>query len=157
VRGLGARSWLTADALVAIARLGVARLRWHVAPADRPEAVAHAAALDAPGRPEIEVVDAGAPVNLLEVAGPPAAPSSPTLEAALEALTSGSWRATSAGRLLSELLGELVGASSPGPVLAPDTGASVVVLKPVGEGALDAARLQIESVLLDGRAPGGGE
>jgi hypothetical protein len=157
VRGLGARSWLTADALVAIARLGVARLRWHVGPADRPEAVAHAAALDAPGRPEIEVVDAGAPVNLLEVAGPPAAPSSPTLEAALEALTSGSWRATSAGRLLSELLGELVGASSPGPVLAPDTGASVVVLKPVGEGALDAARLQIESVLLDGRAPGGGE
>jgi hypothetical protein len=157
VRGIGARSWLTTDALVSIGQLGVARLRWHVAPVDRPDAVAHAGGLEAPGRPEIEVAEAGAPPDLLEVAGPPAAPSASTLEAALEALTSGSWRARAAGRPLSALLGELAGGSSPGPIVAPDTRASLVILKPRDEGALDAARLEIESVLLDGRAPGGGD
>ncbi len=156
VRGIGARSWLVADALVTLGRLGVARLRWHVAPVDRPEAVAHAGGLDAPGRPEIAVVEAGAPPDLLEVAGPPAWPSAPTLEAALEAITSGSWRAKTAGRPLSDLLGELAGASSPGPIVGPDTRASLVILRPREEGTLDAVRLEIESVLLDGRAPGGG-
>jgi hypothetical protein len=157
VRGIGARSWLVPDALVAIGRLGVARLRWHVAPVDRPAAVAHASGLEAPGRPEVEVVEAGAPADLLEVARPPATVSAPTVEAALEALTSGSWRAKAAGRSLSDLLGGLAGASTPGPIVAPDTRASLVVLKPQGESALDAARLEIESVLLDGRAPGGGD
>ncbi len=157
VHGLGARSWLTADALVAIGRLGVARLRWHVAPVDRPEAVAHADGLDAPGRPELEVVEAGAPADLLEVAGRPVLSPAPTLEAALEALTSGSWRAKAAGRALSDLMSDLAGASSPGPIVAPDTRASLVILKPLDQGALEAARLEIESVLLDGRAPGGGD
>ncbi len=154
VHGLGARSWLTAEALVAIGRLGVARLRWQVAPVDRPEAVAHAGGLDAPGRPQVEVVEAGAPVDLLEVAGPPAAPSASTLEVGLDALTSGSWRVRAAGRPLWGLLGDLAGSSSSGPIVAPDARASLVILKPVAEGALDAARLEIDSVLLDGRAPG---
>ena len=110
VRGLGARSWLTAEALVAAGRLGVARLRWHVAPADRPEALAHAGRLAAPGRPPLEVVDADAPASLLEIASPPGAPSSPAVESALDALTRGSWRARAAGRPLGALLGELAGA-----------------------------------------------
>ncbi len=158
VRGLGARSWLTPEALVAIGRLGVARLRWHVAPLERPEAVAHAGGLDAPGRSAIEVVDAGAPGDLLEVAAPPGPPSASTLEAALDALTSASWRGKAAGRSLAGLLGDLAGeASSPGPIVAPDTRASLVVLRPREEGALDAGRLEIEAVLLDGRAPGGAD
>jgi hypothetical protein len=155
VHGLGARSWLTAEALVAMGRLGVARLRWHVAPADRPEAVAHAGAVNAASRPEIEVVEAGAPADLLEVAAPPAPPSGTALEAALDALTGGSWRAKAASRPLSELLGELAGqAASAAPIIAPDARASLVTLKPREEGALDLGRLEIEAVLLDGRAPG---
>jgi hypothetical protein len=158
VRGLGARSWLTPDVLVAIGRLGVARLRWHIAPLERKEAVAHAGGPEAPGRPEIEVVDADAPAGLLEVPAPPGPPSAATLEAALDALTAGSWRARAAFRPLADLLAELAGeAPSPGPLVAPDTRASLVVLRPVEEGALDAARVEIEAVLLDGRAPGEGE
>jgi hypothetical protein len=157
VRGLGARSWLTAETLVAAARLGVARLAWHVAPAERPEALAHAAGLERPGRPSIEVVDAGAPAGLLELAAPPGAPSSPALESALDALTRGSWRARAAGRPLGALLAELAGAG-PGvasPLVAVDARASLVVLRPREDGALDAARLDLEAVFIDGREPGG--
>jgi len=89
VRALAARSWLTAETLAAAGRLGVARLRWHVAPADRPEALEHAERLTAPGRPALEVVDAGAPASLLEIASPPGVPSSPAVESALDALTRG--------------------------------------------------------------------
>jgi len=156
VRGPGARSWLTPEALVAIGRLGVARLRWQVAPVDRPEALAHAGQVNAPGRPEIEVVDAGAAVDLLEVAAAPGPRPASALEASLDALTGGSWKARAAGRPLAELLGTLAGdPARTAPIIAPDTRASLVVLRPREEGALDAARLEIESVFLDGRAPGG--
>jgi hypothetical protein len=157
VRGLDARSWLTAEALVAAARLGVARLAWHVAPADRPEALAHAASLARPGRPAIDVVDAGAPASLLEITAPLGPPSSPALESALDALTRGSWRARSAGRPLRELLGDLAGAGSAAaaPLVAPDARASLVVLRPREDGAFDPARLDLEAVFVDGREPGG--
>lgn len=155
VRGLAARSWLTAETLVAWGRLGVARLAWHVLPTERPEALAHAAGLDRTGRPSIDVVDAGAPPHLLEVAAPPVPPSSPALEAALDALTRAAWRARSGGRPLGELLGELAGASPAAPPLvALDARASLVVLRPREEGALDAARLDLERVFVDGREPG---
>ena len=155
VRGLAARSWLTAETLVAAGRLGVARLAWHVLPTERPEALAHAAGLDRTGRPSIDVVDAGAPPHLLEVAAPPVPPSSPALEAALDALTRAAWRARSGGRPLGELLGELAGASPAAPPLvALDARASLVVLRPREEGALDAARLDLERVFVDGREPG---
>jgi len=158
VRGLASRSWLTPDGLVAIGRLGVARVRWHVAPVERKEAVAHTGGLEAPGRPEVEVVDAEAPADLLEVPAPPALPSSSTLDAALDALTRGSWRGRGAGRSLADLLADLAGEPpGAGPLVAPDTRASLVVLRPREEGALDAGRLEIEAVLLDGRAPGGGQ
>jgi hypothetical protein len=156
-RGLAARSWLTAETLAAAGRVGVARLRWHVAPADRPEALEHAESLAAPGRPALEVVDAGAPASLLEVASAPAAPSSASVESALDALTGGTWRSRAAGRSLGELLGDLAGAGAPsgGPLVAPDTRASLVVLRPREEGVLDAGRLDLEAVFIDGREPGG--
>jgi len=155
LRGLGARAWLDGAALDAIGRLGVAQLRWHVAPADRPAALGHASPLAAPGRPPIEVVDADARAHFLEIAGPPAAPASPTLEAALDALTGSAWRAKAAGRPLAALLPDLAGWRPPDPVLAPDTRASVLVLRPREEGALDAGRLDLERVLVDGREPAG--
>jgi hypothetical protein len=155
VPGLAARSWLTAEALVAAGRLGVARLAWHVAPAERPEALLHAAGLGQPGRPSIDVVDAGAPSHLLEIAAPPGPPSSPALESALDALTQGAWRARSGGRPLGEILGALAGAGAgASPLVALDARASLVVLRPREEAALDGARLDLEMVFVDGREPG---
>jgi hypothetical protein len=156
VRGRDARSWLSAEALVAVGRLGVARLRWHVAPVDRPEALAHAARLAAPGRPLIEVVDADLPASLLEIASSPEDPASRSLESALDALTSRSWRSRAKGRPLGALLGELAGADPAveEPVVIPDARASLVVLRPREEGALDAGRLDLEAVFVDGREPG---
>ncbi len=156
VRGLDARSWLTAETLAAVGRLGVARLRWHVVPVERPEALAQALRLEAPGRPAIEVVDADAPACLLEVASPPETPSSAAVESALDTLTRRTWRARAGERPLAVLLGELAGAGSTvgEPLVAPDTRASLVVLRPREEGALDAGRLDLESVLIDGREPG---
>jgi hypothetical protein len=156
VRGLGVRSWLTREVLVAMGRLGVARLRWHVAPVERPEALAHAGPLAAPGSPSVEVMDLEAPASLLEVPSPPGAPASPAVASALDALTHGSWRERAAGRSLAALLGDLAGegSSDSGPLVAPDTRASLVVLRSREEGALDAGRLELEAVFVDGREPG---
>jgi hypothetical protein len=157
VRGLGARSWLTREALAAAGRLGVAQLRWHVAPADRPRALAHAIPLAAPGKPSIEVVDADAPASLLEIGSPPAPPASPLLDDALDALTRRSWRKRAAGRPLAALLGDLAGEGpsvSP-PLVAPDARASLVILRPLEGGALDAGRLELEAVFIDGRGAEG--
>jgi hypothetical protein len=156
VRGKDARSWLAAEALVAAGRLGVARLAWQVAPAERPEALAHAVAVAGPGRPSIDVVDENAPARFLDLAAPPGSPASPTLESALDALTRGSWRARAAGRPLGELLGELAGgvAADAAPLVAPEAPASLLVLRPREDAALDAARLELEAVFIDGREPG---
>jgi len=157
VQGLDARSWLTPETLAAAGRLGVARLRWHVAPADRPEALQHAERLAAPGGPPLEVVDAATPASLLQVASPPAVPSSPAVASALDALTRGTWRSRAAGRSLGELLGDLAGAATlaGGPLVAPDTRASLVVLRPRADVALDASSVDLEAVFIDGREPGG--
>jgi hypothetical protein len=156
VRGLDARSWLGAEALDAVGRLGVARLRWHVAPADRPEALALASRLSAPGRPAIEVAEADAPVRRLEIASLPERPPSSSLESVLDALTRRSWRTWAAGRPLGALLGDLAGAgpAAGDPLVAPEARASLVLLRPREEGALDAGRLDVEAVFIDGRAPG---
>jgi hypothetical protein len=153
VRGLGARAWLDPESLLAIGRLGVSRVAWSVAPAERPQAMAHAVLLATPGRPAIEVVDSDETAPLLEIGAEPGPPSSPTLGSALDALTGGAWRARAAGRPLGALLSELAGA---GPTLvAPDTRASLLVLRP-REDALDADRLDLEAVFLDGREPAAG-
>jgi hypothetical protein len=155
-RGLGARSWLTQDVLVAMGRLGLARLRWHVAPVERPGALAHAGPLAAPGSPSVEVVDLDAAASLLEIPSAPGTPASPSVESALDALTHGSWREKAAGRPLAALLGDLAGEGSgdSGPLVAPDTRASLVILRPREEGALDPGRLEVEAVFVDGREPG---
>jgi hypothetical protein len=157
IRGLAACSWLTPEALVAVGRLGVARLRWHVAPAERPEALTLAGRLAAPGRPSLEVVEPGAPASLLEIGSPPDRPPSPSVESVLDALTRRSWRSQAAGRPLHVLLGELAGAGPDvsGPVIVPDARASLVVLRPRDDGALDTGRLDLEAVFIDGREPGG--
>jgi hypothetical protein len=103
-------------------------------------------------------VEAGTPADLLELAAPPGTPTASTLEAALDALTGASWRAKAGGRPVAAMLGDLAGEpTSTAPILALDTRASLLVLRPREEGALDAGRLEIEAVLLDGRAPGGGD
>ena len=89
---------------------------------------------------------------------PPGPPSSPALESALDALTRRRRGASAPrGRPLGELSGELAG-DEPGRRLRswPWTPrASLVVLRPREEGALDAARLDLEAVFVDGREPGG--
>jgi hypothetical protein len=153
VRGAGARSWLSAAALDAVSRLGVARLRWHVAPAERSAALALAERLAAPGRSAIEVADLDAPAYALAIPGPPSAVASPpTVASALAALTHGAWRGTEAPTPLAESLASLTGqAKGAAPALRPEQPASLLVLRPRDADRLDASALEIEAVLLDGR------
>ncbi len=157
VRGIEARSWLSAEALDSVSRLGVARVRWHVAGSDREAAVATAARLAAPGRAVLEVADAGAPAHAIEIPGPPPAAVSPvTLASALEALTCGAWREPPGPWPLAERLAGLTGAgATAGPVLRPDARASLLVLRPRDGPSLDPGSLEIEAVFLDGREVAG--
>lgn len=160
VRGLATRGWLTPEALPALARLGVTRLRWHVAPRERAKAQEAAQALGGPGRPAIELVGAEAPGCLLEIPGRPAAPASTSLEAALDALTGRGWRTRAGTRGLSLLLGELAGlpaGASVAPALAPGAAASFLLLRPRAAGALEPAALDVEAVFVDGRPARGVE
>jgi hypothetical protein len=152
VRGLSARAWLSPAALDDISRLGVARVRWHVDAAERAEARGLAEALAAPGRAAIEVVDRSSGERALVVAGPPPRAAAPvTLRAALTSLTGGAWRGADP---LASVLPALVGAEPGGlPPLRPDAAASLLVLRPLGDG-LDAGSLVIESVYVDGRGAG---
>src|SRR4029453_15997360 len=87
VRGIDARSWLKAESLDAISRLGVVSIRWHVAGSDREEALRVVDGLAAPARTAIEVADLRDTVRAIEIRSPPVAPPSPlTLAAALGAL-----------------------------------------------------------------------
>ena len=169
VRGSAAGAWLDAKALDAMARLGVGRVRWHVAPAARPRAEAASSRLAAAGRPAIEVVDAALPVCPLLAAGAPHAATGTCLADALDALTSRRWpgrgRAVAAGRLLRDLAcaaGDAgsrdAGAAAPSPpavpLIVPEAPASLLVLRPRAQGStLDPAALEVERVFVDGREP----
>jgi len=157
VRGLAASSWLSAETLVAVSRLGVARVRWHVAAADREAARQAAERLAAPGRAAIEIPEAGAPEHAIVIPGPLPDVSEPvSLTSALLALTGGAWREPPGVPSLTERLGALVGAGpGAGPLLRPDARASLVILRPLGGSGLDPESLVIESVFLDGREVGG--
>ena len=157
VRGLDARSWLTPEALAAVGRLGVARLRWHVAPADRPEAMAHAGRLTAPGRPSLEVVDADAPASLLEIASAARGAVVPRVESALDALSRGR-----GGPGPPAGLWPCSSASWPGPTRAPPARSWPRTRAPRSSScararsvALDASSVDLEAVFIDGREPGG--
>jgi hypothetical protein len=158
IRGKGASAWLTAGALDAISRLGVARVRWHVGASDREAAEQAAARLRAPGRARLEVVDAATPELALVIPRLPTAPRPPvSLEAALLALTGGSWRKAGGSVTLPGSLSALVGtAPDAAPPLRPDAEASLVVLQAREAGQLDTASLAIEAVVVDGRSAGGG-
>ena len=158
VRGLPASSWLSAEALDAMSRLGVARVRWHVAAADRDAARQASERLAAPGRAAIEIPEAGTPEHAIVIPGPPPAVSEPvSLATALLALTGGMWREAPGAAPLGERLGALVGAGpGAGPLLRPDAPASLLVLRPLAGGGLEAGSLAIEAVFLDGREVGGG-
>ncbi len=158
VQGLGASSWLSADVLDAVSRLGVARVRWHVAAADREVARQAAARLQAPGRALVEVAESGAAEHALVIPGPPPSVSDPvSLASALAALTGGAWREPAGAGPLSERLGALTGATAGGgPPLRPEGRASLLVLRAPGGGGLDAGSLLLESVYLDGREVGAG-
>ena len=159
VRGLAARAWLDAGSLARIARAGVARVLWHVAPVERAEAMALAARLAGPGLPVVEPVEAARASCLLEIVARPAAAASASLAAQLDALAGRRWRERAGTRLLPGLIAELTAASAggvPPPLLAPDARASLVVLRPLTAAALDADRLELEAVFVDGRAPAEG-
>jgi hypothetical protein len=142
VRGIEARAWLTPDALDALGRLGVATLRWHVAPASAPEAAAHAAATAAPGRPALVVLGSDEPAVLLVLAHAPATPRGPRLTDALDALATG-WRDRLGTAPLLAALSER---------LAVDGPAHLLQLRPGPGGMESAAEARLERVWIDGRS-----
>jgi Zinc carboxypeptidase len=157
IRGIGARAWLDGDVLDALARLGVARLRWRVEPADRRAAAARARSLETPGRPAMEVADLESDPRFLEIPGPPESPGSLRLDAVLDALTGGAWRKRAGGRSLDELLGPLTGyGENEAPLLRVEEPASLLLLRPQSPGTREMRALVLERVLVDGREPGEG-
>jgi hypothetical protein len=158
IRGIGAREWLDGDVLGTLARLGVARLRWRVEPGNREAAVEWARALEAPGRPALEVADVmTSEPGFLEITGPPATPASSELDAVLDTLTGGAWRAKTGGRSFGELLGPLTGyGEGEAPLLRVEAPASLILLRPQTPGAQETRALFLEKVLVDGREAGQG-
>jgi hypothetical protein len=151
VRGVGARSWLSAESLDAISRLGVARLRWHVGAADRAAALVSAARLAAPGRAALEVVDLQEPTLAVVIRQPPPGPPAPvTLAAALDALQRAARPAAKDQHPLAERLAVLTGYGG-APLLRPDAPASLLILRPREASASDVGALEIEAVFIDGR------
>ncbi len=141
VRGIAARRWMTAGALDAMARLGVARLRWHVPAGDVGPALAFAAERARAGRSVLEVVPAADPASPLVVSRAPRRPASRALSDVLDAL--GTWRVP--GRALASPYGD---SSTIG--LAPRMPASFLVVEAGGAPALDA--FVLDAVYIDGRA-----
>ena len=151
MRGIGARSWLTAESLDVISRLGVARLLWHVGAADRLSALGSAERLAAPGRAALEVVDLEQPTLAFELRQPPALPPAPlTLAAAFDALQRAARPTARDNHPLAERLAALTGYGG-APLLRPDARASLLVLRPRDASASRAEALEIETVFLDGR------
>jgi hypothetical protein len=140
VQGLAARKWLTPAALDALARLGVATVRWRVAAGEQPDAVRHAASIAGPGRPALLPVpaeDAPAPLVLTRA---PAAPRDETFAAALAALGADPLaldRALPPGLFVP---------------LAHDGPAHLIQLRLAPDGVLDLAPARVERVFIDGRA-----
>jgi len=168
LRGIEARSWLSAATLDAASRLGVARVRWHVAGADRAEAREVAERLEAPGRARLELADEDEAEGDVRLPGPPLAPQQPvTLATALAALTHGAWsspggepaRATASpgapASAAARLLDGLGAGRSSEPPLRPDAAASLLVLRPLDVSGLAAESLALEGVFIDGRGVGG--
>jgi hypothetical protein len=151
------RPWLDGFALDALARLGVGRVRWHVPPERRAAAIASAVAAAGPGRPTVQVVDAAARACALVARSRPSPSAATSLSATLDALTARGWRALPASSSLGGLARALAcvdpGDPAPAPLVVPDARASLILLRPSAEGALEPERLEVEAVLVDGRPP----
>ena len=142
VRGLDARSWLTAETLAAVGPPGrgaacagtsrppIGPRPWRTRAGSRPPGGRRSRSWTRPRRRACS----RSPRR-------PRTPSSPAVESALDALTRGAWRARAAGRTLGELLGE-PGRGRPGRLPRrswPRTRAPrSLVLRPREDGALDA-------------------
>ena len=142
VRGIAARRWLDAAALSDMARLGVARVRWHVRPADVGAALAIAREHAVPGRPTIEVVGATDALSQPVVSRPPRRPKSLALFDVFSALSE--WKFEMSFFKLP------VPAPLTAIELTRDAPASFLVLKPGPPAAPD--DLVLEAVYIDGRA-----
>jgi len=146
VRGLAARSWLTAGALDAMARLGVVSVLWEVGPPDYAEAGRVTAELEADGRPPVRAVleraggEAGGAG--LEVSAAPRN-GAPTLGAALQALSADAPVSWSADGLPRRLAGG-------GRAFVPEARASFLVLRP-SDGATDPLGMALDTVWIEGR------
>ena len=153
VRGIAARWWLTPAALEGMARLGVARLRWHVLSRDVGRALAVASERAGAGRPAIDIVGPTDPPSPLAIFRAPRLPASRALADVLDSL--GTWRADS---VLARWRGtsgtSVVAPSGSLPVrpveLTKDAPASFLVLKPGPPSAPEA--LALHAVYIDGRA-----
>jgi hypothetical protein len=132
----------------------VARVRWHVSPAESAEALGFARALGGDGVPHVSVA-AGEPPSWLVVSGPPAAAASTSLDDVLKALAGADWRERAAGTSFPELLARLTGTTSPrdgaARGLLVDAPASFVVLRGAADAAPAPESLRVESVYVDGR------
>jgi hypothetical protein len=153
VSGLAARSWLGGSSLVGLARLGVTRLRWCVAPAESAEAAAFTRTLPGDDAPAV-VVAAGEAPSWIELQGPPSATGPTTLADALTALGGASWRERASALALSDLLARLseTGStrSSAARGLRVEIPASFLVLRPEADRAPSPDTLRLEAVYLDG-------
>jgi hypothetical protein len=154
-RGLDAGEWLTSERLRSLARLGVGRVLWHVEPAQLAAAQEIARRGSGAGRPRLEVVDLEHQEVWVVLAGVPASSEARTLGQALDALTAGRWRETDTIASLGELTARLTG--WPGEAgLAVDIGlepgdpASLLLVRPQVEEAVDPDRLMLESTWVDG-------
>jgi hypothetical protein len=141
VRGIAARRWLTAAALSDMARLGVARIRWHVRAIDAGAALAFADEHTTPGRPQIEVVAATEPLSPLVIARPPRRPASAALADVFDAL--GTWRVPGPSPASPYAASSTI-------ALAPRMPASFLVVK-AGNGAA-LGEFVLQAAYVDGRA-----
>ena len=142
VHGITATAWLTPATLAALARLGVATVRWHVLPTDFGAAARHAASVAAPGRPLLAPANEGDPSFPLVLRAAPPAARDATLVATLDALDA-RWRErVAAGPAWTAFAGARIGYEEP---------ANLMQLRPGPGGALDAGTLRLERVFVDGR------
>jgi hypothetical protein len=147
VHSYGARVWLVPESLLAWARGGLGRVRWHVGEAERGAAEAHAASLAGDGRPQIVVVGPSEPSAALRLEGPPGAARTTLLSDVLDALG-----AAREGRPAS--LPQLLEAPEPGARvgrIAVDRLAGVVLVRPRAPGELTLEGATLEAVFHDGR------
>ena len=146
VHGWAARRWLDATTVDRLARLGVARLAWVVAPRHVDAAARRAAALGGAGRPWIEVSSDPEVLPrrvLAELPRPPASSSLASLVASVEAAC----RAQSYTDLGASLEALWNGASQP--PLRYEAPASFLLLRRTA-GEADLARSVVDAIWLDG-------